>query len=713
MLIRALIFLLACCAFSLPAERLVTIDDVAGYRRADHINPVWSPDGRSFAYAQNNAIYLYQAAERKKSVWFKLESLEEAAGHGASGTNRWQNRRVSEVQLQWFPNGHDVLASVEQRLFVVHRNGKFDLIKGNKDTEQDPKLSPDGQKLLYRTGSDLFIRDLNTDKSVQLTHDGSPTLLNGELDWVYPEELDLGTATWWSPDSKRIAFLQFDVTSEFVYPQVDLLSRRAASEPERYPQSGTPNAKVRLGVITVDSGAVTWMNTGNDPNLLLARVAWLPDSSSLAVETAPRVQNALDLMLCDPASGKQKTIIHEHSKTWINIVDNLTFLKNSPEFLWTSERDGFRHIYRYSLNGELRGQVTSGQWEVSRVVAVDEPGKRILYTGSEDTPLETNLYTVAFSGGNRTRLTKPGFDHAIDSNEDGSFYLDRFSSLTSPVQTTLMSGDGKHATELVEADKSKTKNLQLQPTEIVKVPASDGATMYAQLVRPVGFKEGVRYPAIVEVYGGPGVQAIRNNWQGVNMAQVYAANGYVVWQMDNRGSTGRGHTFEEPIYHELGKQEVKDQKLGVEYLTRMGFVDPKRVGVTGWSYGGYMTIHCLLWAPETFRAGVAGAPVTDWNNYDTIYTERYMGLPNENPRGYEAASNVVHAARLQGPLLIEHNIEDDNVLFQNSIQMVNALEQAHKQYAMQIYPQKTHGVTGPIQKTLLEATLDFFHRNLQ
>jgi len=695
------------------SKKPVTIDAIVSRHPARPITPTWSPDGKAFLYQSKGSVFLFTTGDRSSREWFKSETLEKQAKQPAKPQEfGWQNRRVSSASYQWFPNSKDLLASAGGDIFIVHPNGKYEQVTKTEIDEQDPKLSPDGKSVLYRSNSNLYAIDLASKQIRQLTIGGSATLLNGELDWVYPEELDIHTATYWSPDSRQIAYMQFDVSHEFVYPQADLLGERAIAEPERYPQAGTPNAGVRLGVVSAEGGTTRWMNLGDTDNSLIARVAWLPDSSQIAVERFSRLQDQLDLLFCNPATGETRTVLHEESKTWINVADNLFLLKSRPEFLWTSERSGFRHIYRYSNGGELLGQLTSGDWEVTTIAAVDEENQRVFYTSDEPSPLEWQLYTVGFGGGARTRITKQDGTHYIHANGNGSFYFDSFSNLKRPAEGAVHSGAGEPVAVLQPADTAVFDEFDVLPTEIVEARAPDGAKLYARLVKPEGFQAGAKYPAIVEVYGGPGVQSVRNEWYDLE-SQLYAHRGYVVWQLDNRGSNGRGHAFEEPIFRELGKQEVADQRAGVEHLIGMGFVDPRRIGITGWSYGGYMTIHSLLLAPDVFKVGVAGAPVTDWHNYDTIYTERYMGLPEQNPKGYEASSNVRNAARLEGKLLIVHNIEDDNVLFQNTMQMANALEEADKQYFLQPYPLKSHGVYGPVRKTLLEAMADFFDANLK
>ncbi len=713
-----LLFALLSCLFVVSgqqsAKKPVTLDAFLAYNRTFPIHPTWAPDGRAFFYERSGVMYLYSTAERKQREWFRAATLEKVAEKPVlPKAFGWQNRHLSSNSYQWFPNSQDLLAAVGGDLFLVHPDGKFDQITKTDIDEEDPRLSPDGKSVLYHWKANLYVLDLGTKAIRQLTQDGTPTLLNGQLDWVYPEELDLGEATWWSPDSKHIAYMQFDISHEFVYPQSDLIPERAISEPERYPQAGTPNAEVKLGIVSPDGGETKWMQVGDTASTLLARVAWLPDSSRIAVERFNRVQDRLDLLFCDALNGAAQTVLHEQSKTWINVADNLFFLKSRPEFLWTSERSGFRQIYRYSDKGELLGQLTSGDWEVVTVSAINEEQGRVYYTSSEVSPLETQFYSVPLNGGPNSRITKEEGTHEIHANKQGTYFVDSYSSLKEPEQTIVASAAGERTAVLEPADRTVTKDYAMAPEEIVEVKTQDGITLYARLIKPADFSAGTKYPVIVYVYGGPGAQSVRNRWYGLTLEQILAARGYVVWQLDNRGSKGRGLAFEAPIYRHLGKQEVADQRLGVEHLIQMGFADPNRIGIFGWSYGGYMTIHSLLFAPDVFKVGVAGAPVTDWHNYDTIYTERYMGLPQDNGQAYDASSNVKNAGKLEGKLLILHNFEDDNVLFQNTMQMANALEHADKPFFMQIYPQKSHAVGGPLRKSLYTAVIGFFDQHLK
>ena len=703
------------CAFVLCAaeKKPVTLDAVLNQHPAAMPSPIWSPDGKQFAEVNQEKVKLYDAATGESRNFFDVAALTREAKHADdSKPFGWQNRRVSSNSYQWAADSKEMLASVEGDLFLIHANGKSTQLTHTVEDEEDPKLSPDGTEVLYRSQANLYLLNVASKRVKQLTSDGSATLLNGQLDWVYPEELDLSTASWWSPDSKKIAFMQFNVAQEFVYPQTDLLGERAQAEPERYPQAGTANAQVRIGVIDVATGNVKWMDLGGTENSLLARVMWMPDSQTVAAERLTRLQNKLELLFCDANSGNARQVLKEESKTWINFMDNFYPLQAGSEFLWTSESSGFRHIYRYSAKGELLNQVTEGDWEVRGITGIDEAKQTIYFTSSEVSPLETHLYSVSFRGGERKRITTEEGSHNIESNADGTVFMDVFSSFNQPPQAILKNGLGAPVKVMVAQDRTVMDEYTLLPSETVHVKANDGTILYGRLTKPANYQAGTKYPLIVEVYGGPGVQLIHNAWSGVNWTQMMAQKGYLMFTLDNRGSSGRGHAFEEPIFHDMGTTEVADQKAGVEYLIKQGMADPERVGVTGWSYGGFMTLHCLLFAPDVFKVGAAGAPVTDWHNYDTIYTERYMGLPEKNAAGYDATSNVKNAERLRGKLLIVHNIEDDNVLFQNTMQMANALERNDKQFFMQIYPQKTHGVSGSLRRPLEEAMTDFFDRNL-
>ena len=680
-------------------------------------SPIWAPGGKTFIYQQSGKVWQYDMAAKSARELFDMAPLTKAAVPVPPRERfDWENRRVREEPLQWSASGKELLVYTGGDIFLWHFDGaRYDQLTATPVAERDPKLSPDGTRVLFRRNHDLYVIDVATKKETRLTKDGTETLLNGEPDWVYPEELDLGTAAWWSPDGKSVAFLQFDTSREPLYPHAALTGLKALAEPQRYPQAGDPNADVRLGIIPSAGGPVRWMDLGDTrDHYLLARVHWSPDSASVFVVRPTRIQNQLDLLSANVKTGEATLVLRESDKHWINLADDFRFIENGARFLWTSERDGFRQLYVYSRDGRTQKQLTRGAGEVRGIAGVDEAHGVVYYTSGAKSPIESHLYSVKLSGGAEQLLTRDDGWHSVSMSPDCEYFLDTYSNLTQPSRRVFRKADGSEYHVYREADRKLEEEFDIRPTELLKVKAADGVTdMWARLIKPANFDPSKKYPVIVEVYGGPGAQSIRNSWSGLSWDQVMAHKGFVIWQVDNRGSHGYGHAFETPIYHELGKVEIEDQKAGVKQLVAMGFADPNRIGINGWSYGGFMTAAALLRAGDVFQAGIAGAPVTSYLNYDTIYTERYMGLPQDNPEGYASTSLAKDAAKLNGKLMLIHNIDDDNVLFQNMMQLTDALQRAGKQFEFMLYPQKSHGVSGPARNQMTQAMTDFFLRSLK
>jgi dipeptidyl-peptidase-4 len=711
----AVLLALGLASLATAQKRPVTLESLKD-RGPGGIAPVWSPDGDRFVYTSEDSLHLVDCAAAKDTELIRLTRLRgSAVKPKESGIFDWTNRRVANEPVQWFPSGKQLLVSEGGDLFVVpvpDSGSPFTQLTATPEVEQDAKLSPDGKSVAFRRGPDLYVLRIQDRKLTRLTTDGSSTLLNGEMDWVYPEELELPTAWWWSPDSRHIAYMQFDISREPVFPQVSLLKVTGKLEPERYPQPGDPNPDVRIGVISAEGGATRWLDLGDTRDHLLARVEWLPASTGVAVERLNRVQNQLDLLLADAKTGASRLLLHEQDPYWINVNNHLHFFRDGDHFLWGSERDGFLHLYLYGMDGKLERQITHGEWQVDKVLQIDEAKNVIYYQSTEESPLESQFYSVHLDGAGKRRLTPAKGSHAVNLSPACSFWTDAFSSLTAPPRTTLFRSGGQEVTVLRAPDASLA-DYDLQTPEIHTVRTAEGDLLYGRLIKPAGFAAGHKYPVIVEVYGGPGAQSVHDKWLGVTWEQALAQRGFAVWQLDNRGSTGRGHKFESVIYHDLGKHELADQLLGLDYLNSLGFVDSARVGIYGWSYGGYMTLYSLCNAPDRFLAGVSGAPVTSWRTYDSIYTERYMGLPAANPEGYDKTSPIRHAADLKAKLLMLHNIEDDNVHFQNTLRMAAELERSGKQFSMLVYPEKSHGVTGPEKTQMLRVITDFFEQALK
>src|SRR5579862_1477704 len=436
---------------------------------------VWAPDGKHFAYFQGSEVRLYDVAAKSDRKLLSLEPLEKAAAPVPEPPRfDWQNRRVNEDSLEWTRSGKQLLLSVRGDLFFFSIDtGTWEQLTATPETERDPKLSPDGARVAFRRGHDLYALEIATHQLSRLTDDGSATLLNGELDWVYPEELDLSTAYWWSPDSKRIAYLQFDIAREFVYTQISLTGLRAAAEPERYPQAGTPNADVNVGVVPASGGATRWMDLGETRGSLIARVHWTPDSTRLAIERLNRVQNHLDLLIADAAAGTARPILAESDPYWINHNDLFRFV-GKDEFLWGSERDGFCHLYLYSLEGQQRKRLTEGNWEVTDLAAVDEAHQKVYFVSTEASPLERQLYSMKLNGKDRQRISREPGTHDISMAPAAEYYLDNFSSSAEPRRSTVYSAAGELQAVFRPAKRDVLDDYTVQPSEVVQIKSQDG-----------------------------------------------------------------------------------------------------------------------------------------------------------------------------------------------------------------------------------------------
>ena len=717
---RAAVLFLACASLVLAQKKpitLETLEEAARLPPEGPGNPVaWSPDGTQFLYRQGRRLVIYDPATGSSKDLVDTSAMDSAAVRPVAAESQpfdWENRRVRESPVQWAAS--EVLYSSGGDVFLIQIDtGKWTQLTKTSVAERDPKLSPDGKSVAFRRDWDLYTLDVGSKRETRLTRNGSDMLRNGGLDWVYPEELDLGTAYWWSPDSQSVAYMQFDLSREPLYPHEDLRGLRPIYEPQRYPRAGENNPDVHVGVVRARGGSTRWVDVdGKSQESLIARVGWAPDSRNVYVVRTNRVQNQLDLFLAEAGSGKATRILEETDKYWVNVQEDPVFMNGGQQFLWLSERDGFRHLYLCSVDGKDIRQLTKGSWEVTGITAVDEAAGRVYYTSSETSPLERQFYSVGMTGDGKQRLSSGSGTHSIAMGPGGRFYLDTFSSVSSPPRTTVHAGDGRELGVYREQNRRLMEDYEILPTELVNFRTPDGTLLYARLIRPAGFEAGKKYPAVVLVYGGPDSQGVNNAWTRPDLDQVLASRGFVGWQVDNRGASGRGHAFETPVFRKLGSVELADQAAGVEHLVSLGFVDRARIGIRGWSYGGFMPLNAMLNAPGVFRAGVAGAPVTDWHNYDTIYTERYMGLPKDDPDGYRSTALPPKAENLKGKLMIAHNLEDDNVLFQNTAQMIESLERAGKLFEMQVYTEKTHGVTGPEAIQLNAAMVDFFERNLK
>ncbi len=583
--------------------------------------------------------------------------------------------------------------------------------------EIDPQLARDGSRLAYVRDGEVHVMDLATSAERRLTQGARDGVTHGLAEFIAQEEMDRPSGFWWSFDGTLIAYTEVDETGIPLYPIVHQGQPRWEVEEHRYPFAGGPNARVRLGIVPAAGGETLWLRLAPDgEELYLARVTWSPDGA-LLVQVQTRDQKTLRLLRFDAATGASRTLLEERSAIWINLHDDLRPLSDGG-FLWSSERTGYRHLERRDRDGALIQQLTSGPWPVDRLEGVVEENGVAFFTAAREGPLQRHLYRVRLDGvGEIEKLTSKAPYHETTFAPNGRRFVDVLEGADTPPRVVLKGGPGRRERVIDPNDEDpEVTGLDLRPPEFVTLPAPDGTVLHGALYKPRTLSAGGRYPAIVRVYGGPGKQSVADSWELTSdlRAQYLADQGYVVFRLDNRGTPRRGLAFEAAIARRLGAIEMEDQKAGARYLAGLPYVDGSRIGIYGWSYGGYLAALCLLQAPDLFRAAVAGAPVTDWEGYDTHYTERYMGTPRDNPDGYRESSLLPLAPRLKGPLLIIHGMVDENVHFRHTARLLNALNAAQKTYDLLVFPEERHLPRGEDDRRYLEWRLvDHFDRYLK
>jgi dipeptidyl-peptidase 4 len=563
------------------------------------------------------------------------------------------------------------------------------------------KWSPDGSKVGFVRDNDLHVVDLATGRETRLTSDGGEQIINGTFDWVYEEELGLQDGWRWSPDGQRIAFWRMDQsrvgTFHMIQETDSLYSQPVAL---RYPKAGTPNPVAKIGVVSVAGGATTWMDTGTDPEVLLSRMEWAASPTEVIIQRMNRIQNRVDVLVADAATGRTRTLFTDADEAWIDIRDNVfQWVSGGRQFIWSSDRDGWQHLYLYNRDGTLARQLTRGSWDVTRVMGVDSLGGWVYFGAAEEGPTQRHVYRVRLNGrGQMEQLSREPGTHSATLSPAGTYYLETFSTIHTPTVTRLHRADGTPVRVLEENRRVRetVAALAVRAPEFVTIPAQDGTLLNAWVIKPADFDPAKRYPVLMYVYGGPGSQTVTDSWGGTRYLwhQSLAQRGYIVVSVDNRGTAARGRAFEKAVHRKLGEYEAADQTAAALWLAQQPWVDAERLGIWGWSYGGYTTSYTMTRPGSPFRAGIAVAPVADWELYDTIYTERFMGLPQENREGYRRGAPVNSAADLRGRLLIVHGTGDDNVHFQNSIRLANALQAAGKQFQLMAYPNRTHSISG-------------------
>jgi dipeptidyl-peptidase 4 len=630
---------------------------------------------------------------------------------------RQRLRDTGIAQVARAENADLFVAPIGGDLYALEPGKPLRRITKTASPELDPHPSPDGSRVAFARDGELFVLDLAGGREIALTRGAADGLTHGQAEFMAQEELGRFSGYWWSPDGSKIAYQQ---TDERDVPQFAITHQDGAEysvETHRYPFAGKKNAVVRLGVVAASGGATNWLKLSEPgEEVYLARIDWeSPDS--LLVQVLSRDQKMLQLSRFEPSTGTKTILVEERSDTFVNLHNDLRIIPKTGELLWSSERTGFRHLELRDRDGKLLRTLTSGDWPVDAVLGVDAKRREIWFAAGRESPLESHAYRVSLDGGPVRRVTTEPGTHRVVVAPDGDHFVDTFSDLATPPATTIRDRDGAILALLDDAsDDPRVAAFALRAPQLTEFKTRDGAVLHGAYYPPANTKPGEKRPLVVMVYGGPHVQTVTASWAMTAdlTAQFLASRGFAVWKLDNRGSSRRGHAFEAAIYRKMGELEVRDQVEGIKFLAAShAEVDPSRVGITGGSYGGYMTLRALMLAPESFRAGVAIAPVTDWDGYDTGYTERYMETPAKNPEGYAASSVLSRVDGMRGRLLVIHGMLDENVHFRHSARLATALIAAGKPFELLPIPNERHSSRKVPERTYIAHRLaEFFATSL-
>ncbi len=584
--------------------------------------------------------------------------------------------------------------------FYIYDIASKSITKLSDKKVQEPVFSADNSKVAYGYRNDLYVYDIASKTAKQITTDGKQNfVINGITDWVYEEEFAFVRAFDWNATGDKIAYIRFD---ESAVPEFSMDVFGTSLYPQqyefKYPKAGEKNSTVSLHIYDVKTNTTKEIRLGNYTDHYIPRIKWTSEAQTLSVQVMNRHQNDLDLIFVDANTGTPRVVLNEKDKAYIDITDNLTFLKDNS-FIWTSEKDGFNHIYHYTKTGKLINQITKGPWEVTAYYGFDDKTGNIFYQSVENGSINRDVYSISLNGRKKTRLTPQTGTNAATFSPNFQFFINTFSSATQPTSYTLQNAkDGKLVKEIKNNNALKTKleKYSLPAKEFMEITTEKGHKLNAWMIKPKDFDPNRKYPVFMYQYSGPGSQQVNNEWNGSDdyWFMMLSQQGYIVACVDGRGTGYKGAAFKKVTYKELGKYEVEDQIDAARVIGKYNYVDAFRIGIFGWSYGGFMSSNCILKGNDVFKMAIAVAPVTNWRFYDSVYTERYMQTPQENASGYDDNSPINHVSKLKGSYLLIHGSADDNVHVQNTMRMVEALVQANKQFDWAIYPDKNHGIYG-------------------
>jgi dipeptidyl-peptidase 4 len=712
-------------AGDLTLDRVFGSPDLAGQQpRALRL----SPDGTLLTSLRPRAdererLDLWARDTRTGQERMLVDSKKVGTGAELSEAEKMQRERAriggskGIVSYDWSPDGKTILVPLDGDLYLATLDGQTRRLTSTPGGELNPVVSPRGSFVSFVRDQNLHVQPLSGGEARPVTQGGGGTVHFGEAEFVAQEEMDRRTGYWWSPDERFVAVERFDEAPVKVAVRASIGATGTQTYEQRYPSAGTPNVLVDLYVMRPDGSGQVKVDLGADRDIYLARVDWLPDGSALIVQRQTRDQTRLDVLRVDPATGRSSVLFSEKSGTrsWVNLTSDYRWLKDGS-LIWTSERDGYNHLYRWQ-KGKWT-QLTRGPWVVLGLTAVDEEKGRIYFTGLKDDVLENHLYALDLKGGTPQRLTERGWTNSATADRTAGRFIVSRSNPGQPTQVYMADATGQRLSWINEnalaAGHPYFPFVQShQPTKFGTLKAADGSTLHWEMITPP-LEAGKRYPVFFEHYGGPGTgQQVTRGWQGA-LPQFLVDQGWIYFKIDNRGSFNRGKAFEDQLYHAMGTVEVEDQLAGANYLKTLPFVDPAKIATYGWSYGGYMSIKMLEKNPGVYAAAVAGAPVTEWQLYDTHYTERYLGDPVKDPKSYATSNAVADAASIRDPLLLIHGMADDNVFLDNATAFASQMQKTSTPFEMMFYPGQTHRVGGPgVSQHLWGTILRFLDREVK
>lgn len=724
----AALALLASAAIPVSAQQQLTLERI--FANPDLSGPQpralkLSPDGKLVTLLKPRAdekerLDLWAIDSATGAERMLVDSRKTGSGAELSEAEKMQRERDRSVagstgiaSYDWAPNGKSILVPVDGDLYLASLDGQVSRLTNTPSSELNGVVSPKGGFVSYVRDGNLFVQPIGG-RERQVTQGASETVSWGVAEFVAQEEMDRRTGYWWSPDDQLIAVARVDEGPVGIVTRTAIGGEGTKVYQQRYPAAGTANALVDLYVMRPDGSGQMKVDLGDDSDIYLARVDWSKDGRTLYVQRQTRDQKRLDLLAVDPATGKSRIVLTERAKSWVNLSNNFKSLKDGS-FLWWSEKTGHGHLYH--VRGGKWVALTSGAWEVRDVVAVDERQGTVYFTGNRETPLEQQLYAAALSGkGPLRQLTSNGWWNDAVMDSGATHLVISRSNTDQPKQVYLADGSGKRLGWLSEnaivGDHPYAPYLASHAkTRFGTIKAADGSTLYTRIMTPA-LEPGKQYPVFMLHYGGPGAGRVVTNQWGSPVYQYLVDRGWIVFAVDNRGTPDRGKAFEDQLYRAMGTVEVDDQLKGVEWLKSQPYVDPQRIATYGWSYGGYMSVKLLEKAPGLFSAAIAGAPVTRWELYDTHYTERYLGKPQDRPSAYPASGAIDDAVKIKDPMLLIHGMSDDNVVFDNATALMARMQAEAVPFEMMVYPGQTHRVGGPgISIHLWRTIEDFLRRN--